>query len=109
MITKNDIKKELDNYDNQRSLLNSGPFLYAIDYFTTPLYYQIKNFYNGLSKHNLGEEELSPTEIKKLQALLIEYNVKKNSINNAIFALHYNLYHMANISDYDKRERVNNT
>ena len=96
MITKNDIQRELQKYDNARSLKRVGPFLYALDYFSTPLYYKLRNFYNGLGQYDSGNEELSAADRGRLTNLLAQNEVGLNSINQEIADLYANIESLVN-------------
>lgn len=96
MITKNDIKIALNKYDSERSVWKVGMFGAAVDYVTTPFYYDLKNFYNNTLKNHPENEELLPAHIKYLQKMLKADEVGPNSTNSAIVDLYDSMRNLVN-------------
>ena len=96
MITKNDIKTALDKYDSERSVWKVGMFSAAVDYISTPFYYDLQNFYNNTLKNHPENEELLPAHIKSLQLMLKVDEVGPNSTNSAIVDLYDSMCKLVN-------------
>lgn len=92
MLTKANLIHAIQQYDDERSLLNVGFFHYFVDYATsasvTKFYYDLRSFTQNDLRQMKLTDQLNATQIERLELILNQNPASPNSTNSAICALH---------------------